>query len=368
MSNTADAILAMKKANPANNWGVVTSANLAGARILADSIPSGIKMNPEIIEDNVIGSPFPLQLIAGERTVDVESNQKLRWVGTELIWLANFMGSATNVDQTPPAGVQFSHTLDLIAEQPANSYFTVAMTDGVTSREIRTLKPSGFTLSGNASEFFTLTLNGIGDRVDVPALTNTTLAAATHVNFDTLIPYGGLRARINRVIDPGTGLETPALSATEVICPTSISVSANRDLGDGFCATNATVDGVSEWITDEPTQLTVPRDIEVTMEFNEYTDALFLQSCQNGDELKMDWLLNGKQYDTTNSLAYRLNASFPKLIITDLETPGDAGEKITQTLTMRATFADTAPNGIPNTSPVRFVFTNNETINYLTGA
>lgn len=349
MSNASNVRVAFKKSS---TWGTAVSLNESNAELLLSTFPD-LKETPEFIDDPVLGTDFLEYSYPGNRNVEPTLEGKFRWAGRHLNMLSLVLGSDSPTDLMPAGGTQYAHVMDAQSVQPAAHYGTLVMYDGLIYREVPSFKPSGFTFSGEAGDFFNLSFQGMGNTVLTTGQTNTTFSNLTASTKQGLIPFGCLRVRIN-------DHSGAALATGDIVKPNSVSLNFTRSLGDGFVTKNVTCNGRDEFIMDEPTQLSFG-EVEVTMAFPQYVDQVYLDNFQEGTFKKMDWFVQGEEYDAVNSLAYDFTMSFPNLLITDVTHSANAGERIVESLTMKAMYIAVAPTGMAVNSPVRIRLVNNIT-------
>lgn len=336
MSTAREVILACAKGSV---WGTAVSCNASNSAFFATDIANFVGI-PEPLDDASAGFDFLEYVDAGNLQVEPVIRGHLRY--TSALWRLIF-GAIGDDAATVVSGSDYDHVGDIQSE--SSLFHTLCAYDGVQVREIPSFAPSGFTLSGESGGFWQYEIRGRGDRVLVASQTNTSLSSATHVSKILRVPFGATQVRINDQSDI-------ALASGNIVRPNSLSFNFQRAQVPEFLA-NAVAEGSGEFRTRQPAEDGRPT-FEITMRFPEYSAVTYIEDIGDETFKKMDWIITGPATPSTNN--YTLTISFPALRVVNVEYTISNGNRIVESMTLRALKAQAAPSGMTGiTAPSRLI-------------
>lgn len=327
-------IAALKKATV---WGTPVAAGFGdGIYILNE----GLEASPEVLFDDSLGNSFDDCSDLGNITDEGDIEAMIKYEGL-LLPFALALGLAGEPDIITNG---YQHYL-LCADNIEGLFATFAIDKATAVHEHPSVKIAGFTISGEAGGYLTVTFNIIADTLDTESSTNT-LATMTAVTF--ILKCG------NIVFNNGIFLLKDHSGAAPVdpgdrINPSSFELSFTRNVSGDFVA-----DGTRAII--EPQQDGKP-EIILALSFPRYTDTRYLIDLFSKQEHELIATWTGDVIGGGPD-SFEFSIECPKLVLIDSNAPASGLGKIPFTVNYRVTEVVIEPTGFQNTSPVTLGFIN----------
>lgn len=312
-------------------WGTAVSVNSSDDAFFVEN-DSQFLAKPEPLADESQGFTYHEYIDAGNKVVQPTLDGFLRYEGAHWQMIAGVVGDDA-VSTT--GGSNTDHTMDV--QSTTGLFYTLCKDDAViTTREIPSIKFSGFEISGESGQFWRYSVTGTGDDVLLSGQTNTSLGSATYTSKTLRVPFGATTFRIN---DESSG----ALDSSDNLYPNSINISFQRQMVPEFLA-NAVAEGAGEFNSREPQEDGIPV-LTLTVGFPEFTASTLLVDL--GDETtKKCTVVSSGATDIGSGEVHTVTWSFPSLRVTNVDADGSGPSRIVKSVTMQGLAAQSAPTGM----------------------
>ncbi len=333
-------------------WGTAVAAGAGDGLLL---LPTGIKSgNANIEVDDSQGLFFSQDGTPGQVDVSGDIPGYLRYDGCDLL-LALFMGTAGVPSLHDGGAASYDYTYDL-ANNTDGLFATFVRHWKSYVEEIRSLKVTGITLSGERGKPLQLVINGIGDNSVQDGVNKTsTFASVTIAETENRVHFAQGVFRMN---DRGGA----ALSAGDAIYPNSFELTATRDLQGVASGTLTTGGTTPRDIIDEPVNNGLP-EIRLKLGFPYHTSKTRLAELGSDTRKKLDMTFTGSIIEGAILRLFKLE--FPHLQMDSVDIVDESGiiKEPVEFICHGVTTAPTGMDGITN--PFRISGTNQRSTNPL---
>ncbi len=322
-----------------NSWGVAASVT-KGAYFSSDG---GLKLDPNIIEDDAFGQVFIKTSDVGNiQAPNLKLQQQSRYDDFGYILDACAMGSpAAVVISTSAAGqsTSWTHQFDL-AQTLDGLGITLAMDKQVYVEELTSAKVHGFMVedANGGLMHTTYQLTGSKSKNDSSINTNSTVWGATFPALSNrmLKKHGVFRMNAN------TG---GALGSTDVVTAESIKFTYNRPQDESFpYGQDYIMEPADNGFPEISLEIDYPR-------MNTVSGNSLFAGLALGTAWKADWTFLGNYINSTDQ--YKALFQFPYLQVVEHQAPTAGAKQIKPKVKLKARLATTSPTGMAFVNPFR---------------
>lgn len=316
----------------ADTWGTATSTNRAGAAIDYISEDFGFAI-PEQLPDESVSRSWQSDPIQGNITVNGSVTCYLRYLGVEKL-LAYPLGSAAA--SLIEAGVyrhKFTYT-----SNTSGKFATVAIDKHVSVHEYPSTKFLGFTISAQAGRPTNLVARSFSNNNVVPAVKNTTLAAATYRSQGDHV----LWAHQSMLIAAKTG--GAPTSATDRFQPSAAELVFDQPQAQHWVMNNSAeiIEPIPDGAPNATLRLTFPRYATAPAGTPGNTFAVW---GKNNTPVKIWWRAVGASLTATQRRRFDFYApnAFIANVVSNVANP----QAIPQEVTINLKSTSAVPTGLP---------------------
>jgi hypothetical protein len=322
-----------------NSWGVAASVTKG----MYFSNDGGIKLDPNIVEDDAFGQTFIATADVGNIAPPSPSLASVaRYNDYSYIWEALAMGSPTAVTLATSASGQVTSWQHVIDLAPDNSGLglTIATDKTVHVMELTSAKVHGFTLEDGEGGMMRETYKVTGSKPTVISSTNinSTVAGATFPSLSNRIMkrQGVFRMNLN---------SAGSLGASDAMQVESLKFTFERPVD--------TPHVYGQDFIIEPADNGFPAfDLEMTFPRCTTNVANSLEAgLRDATAFKADWTFLGSYINSTDQ--YKALYQFPYIQLTDFEAPVTGANQVKPKAMFKARLAPTSPTGMPFINPFR---------------
>ena len=289
---------------------------------------------PTFVDDNSLGQA---DISRGIKVTEAVTNASvegfLRYEGWD-VFLALALGSAgtpSNVE-----GTAYSNTYN-VAENLDGLFATMAMKKSNTAKgiwEIPSVKVTGFNIRGNVGGLVSVTVNFMGNKIEIANPQNTSLASVTYPSAmikDTVLRMD-TQFKIRMNARGGS-----ALADTDKLYPSEFELVYERPFDEQFEA------GYSDM--SEPVQSGFATGT-IKLTFDKYNLDDFTSAIAGDADQKMDLTFTGPIISGATPYTFRLD--LPKIIWQSVSADVNGPGLIKQVAEGKLLRADSAPEGMPD--------------------
>lgn len=322
-----------------NSWGVAASVTM-GAFFRSDG---GLKLEPNIVEDDAFGQTFIQQADVGNITApSLDLEAQARYNDYTYVLEALAMGSpaaATIATSASGQVTSWQHVIDL-APHINGLAFTGAFDMVQYVKELTSAKVTGWTLSDGDGGVMMQTFKVLGSKPTITSSVNinSTVADATYPTLANRVfkRQGVFRMNVNSGSSLGAG---DKVDAQQIEFTFSRDQDAPHVYGQDYV-----VEPADNAYPEFQFKVTYPR--MNTVAANSLFVGLAAQTA-----FKADWTFTGALINSTD--AYTLKYQFPYVQLVDHEATVTGANQVKPTATFRARMATTSPSGMPFVNPFR---------------
>ena len=333
-------------------WGTAVEAGAGDGLLL---LPTGVKSGGAAIEvDDSQGLFWSQDGTPGQVDINGDLPGYLRYDGCDLL-LALFMGIAGAPALHSGGAASYDYVYDL-ADNIDGLFATFVRHWKSYVEEVRSLKITSLTLSGERGKPLKLVANGIGDN----SVRDGVNKAATFANVT--IAETANRVHFAQGVFRMNNRDATALTAGDAIYPNSFELTAKRDL-QGVPSGQLTTGGTNPRdIIDEPVNNGLP-EVRLKLGFPYHTSKTRLDELGTDTRKKLDITFTGP--DIEAGIPRQFGLQLPHLQMDSVDVVDEAG-MIKEPVEFICHGVTTAPSGMDGiTKPFRVFGTNKRSTNPL---